>query len=239
VKSILISLLIAFVLVIIGAIMVYEKKKRTGFAAKLELGLGLAAFLVGLFISASSLGLLILNRMEQKNGEQKVKAQPLDVPVQRKSALQKRIEYLQKFVPAGALANSDPRFMTFAGIKSAPRMPMVFPYELRIDPVKGESLVGMHTGEAPVDDPKSIEVIIKEVIALNLDNQFMVAKVKATGEDKEEKYILFSFKSGTVDHYETEEKLWKAADDAGYNGPETLLAPMKLREDYFQGTPDF
>lgn len=238
-KSILISLIIAFALVVIGALMVYEKKKRTGFAAKLELGLGLAAFLTGLFISASSIGLLILNKMEQKNEGAKIKAPPVDISISRKTALQKRIEYLQKFVSAGALANSDPRFMTFPGTNAVPRMPMVFPYELRIHPVDGEALLGMHTGEAPVDDPKSIEVILNDIIRLNLDNQFMVARVKSAGNGEKDKYILFSFKTGSTDSYNTEEKLWKAADDAGYDGPETLTEPMKLREDYFRETPDF
>ena len=218
--------------------MVHEKKKRTGLTAKLELGLGLAAFLTGLFISASVIGLMILDKIDQGNSKKRVTAQPVEISPPRRSALQRRIEYLQKFVPAGSLANSDPRFMTYTGTKSSPRMPMVFPYELRIDPVSGNAYVGMHTGEAPVDDPKSIEVVTKDIVKLNLDNQFMAAKVKDETGGKEAKYVLFSFRNGTSDDFETEEKLWKAADDAGYNGPEALLTPLNIRESYFQGAPD-
>ena len=232
--TIIVLFLICLALLLIGVSLVRNSKKKDDFIRSFELTVGIIAIATGLFLGSISTGSAIIKIFSPSDSKSKVKTVFANADAPRDTALQKRIKYLQQYVPAGALANADPRFASYAGTKESPRLPLAFPYEIRLDPNDASGILAYHTGEAPVDSMSSVKAMQKGIELANFNNRCLVAKLEKTTNDDQHQYLLLHFSSGVVDRFSTEEAMWKAAEDAGYTGGDALLPPGKLREDYFK-----
>jgi hypothetical protein len=233
--TVMVNFLVGLAILLIGISLVQDSRKKRIRTRRIELISGIIAIAAGAFIAAMVAGASILKFIDRTNKGGRVKNLQSAPAIPVETAMQKRIKYLQKYVPPDLLANADPRFLTYAGTASSPRLPLVFPYEIRLNPDDATGILGSHTGEAPVDDPRSIKPLLDGLEQTNFNNRCLVAKITANQNEENEKiYILFIFSTGVITRYSTEEQMWQAANDAGFNGGEVMYSPEKLREDYFQ-----
>lgn len=234
-----VNILISLTLLIIGLSLVRGSLKKRKHHRTVELTSGMIAVSAGIFIMTWYFGSAILKLIDNSDPVSSIKNRMPGTFFPGETAMQKRIRYLQKYVPRGALANADPRFATYAGTASSPRLPLVFPYEIRINPDDGSGILALHTGDAPVDDPSSVKPLLDGIEKANFNNRCLVAQIAVkSGDGKAIKYVLFSFATGNSDTYESSDKLWQAANDEGYSGGEIMYPPATLREEYFQDTAE-
>ncbi len=240
----MISAIISIALILIGLSLLRDCRRKKRHASRVELIFGITALVSGAFFLALLSGSKIMDLLNREPEKTRNKSQEKQIVAPAETALEKRIKYLQKYVPPESLADADPRFSTYAGTASSPRLPLVFPYELRMDPEDGTAILGIHTGEAPVDRPNSFKPLINGIEKANFNNRCLVAKMTANDDKKDDEntpkgeYLLFIFSSATITRFETEQKLWDEADDAGFDIEEIMYAPKILREHYFEDVID-
>lgn len=236
---IIINISIGLSILIIGISLAWDSRKKHGHTSKVEFSCGVFAVAAGCFYLALVTGTNTLQYLKRLN-QKRLITRPAPSPVIiQETALEKRIKYMQKYVPPENLANADPRFTTYDGTASNPRLPLVFPYEIRWKPDDKLGTLAKHLGEAPVDELRSVKPLLKGLEKANYNNRILVGKLitPKNGNDGGQ-YILFNFKTEVISRYETEEQMWKAAKDTNFDGKTELYLLQQLRENYFQDSSD-
>ncbi|MBK1882974.1 hypothetical protein JIN85_11145 [Luteolibacter pohnpeiensis] len=146
-------------------------------------------------------------------------------------AIAQRREFLESKLDIAKKSQIPEEFYTYPGFRDWWRMPLVFPYQLSWVDTLDSGQLGRYDPGGSIEDPNgSISQVISDITRFAIDSSLMVAEIRA---ESTLKYILFDFKTGSLQAFDSEREVWTVAKWAGFTGRQTLLPNQFLYDRYY------